>query len=73
MIVSSCCGAPDVSINNDASSADVGICSECYEHCEYKEEASLSYGPSPDGSKMCKSGSVASGGTKRFCTCDICF
>lgn len=31
------------------------------------------YGPSMRGSKNCKSGSVASGGDKTHCSCDICF
>ena len=30
-------------------------------------------GPSHDGSKNCKSGSIASGGTKAHCSCDTCF
>lgn len=29
--------------------------------------------PSHDGSRNCKSGSIASGGTKPHCTCDVCF
>lgn len=29
--------------------------------------------PSHDGSKRCESGSIASGGNKSHCTCDICF
>jgi hypothetical protein len=30
-------------------------------------------GPSHDGSKLCRSGSIASGGTRPHCSCDICF
>lgn len=29
--------------------------------------------PSHNGSKHCKSGSIASGGTKAHCSCDVCF
>lgn len=29
--------------------------------------------PSHNGSSMCKSGSIASGGKKAHCTCDVCF
>lgn len=29
--------------------------------------------PSHDGSKLCESGSIASGGNRVHCTCDICF
>jgi len=31
------------------------------------------YGPSHQGSVACESGSIASGGTKSHCTCDVCF
>jgi hypothetical protein len=31
------------------------------------------FGPSREGSPRCQSGSLASGGTKTFCTCDVCF
>ena len=30
-------------------------------------------GPSRAGSTRCESGSIASGGTREFCTCDACF
>ena len=29
--------------------------------------------PSHDGSKSCESGSIASGGTRSHCACDVCF
>ena len=29
--------------------------------------------PRHDGSKGCESGSIASGGTRSHCTCDVCF
>jgi hypothetical protein len=29
--------------------------------------------PGHDGSRYCKSGSIASGGTRAHCTCDTCF
>ena len=31
------------------------------------------FGPTHDGSRMCKSGSIASGGTKAHCNCERCF
>lgn len=31
------------------------------------------HGPWRDGSSACESGSIASGGTRTYCTCDICF
>ena len=37
MRVSDCCGAAPRG-NGDISFEDVGICSACYEHCEYAEE-----------------------------------
>lgn len=30
-------------------------------------------GPGHGGSKHCESGSIASGGTRAHCTCDVCF
>lgn len=30
-------------------------------------------GPSRNGSPRCRSGSIASGGTREYCTCDTCF
>lgn len=30
-------------------------------------------GPYKEGSKRCESGSIASGGTNTYCTCDVCF
>jgi hypothetical protein len=30
-------------------------------------------GPTREGSPRCSSGSLASGGTKTYCTCDVCF
>jgi hypothetical protein len=31
------------------------------------------FGPRRDGSSRCQSGSIASGGTKTYCTCNTCF
>jgi len=36
-LVSSCCGASPRG-NGDNDLSDIGICSECGEHCEYIEE-----------------------------------
>ena len=41
---------------------------ECCPSC-----ASNSFGPDHFGSQMCKSGSIASGGAKPHCSCDVCF
>ncbi len=30
-------------------------------------------GPSHDGSRLCESGSIKSGGSRAHCTCDWCF
>ena len=40
------------------------------EGCERKRQGMY---PSHNGSAMCKSGSIASGGNKAHCTCDVCF
>ena len=40
-------------------------CLICHEKTSFK--------PSHQGSPSCKSGSLASGGTQRHCTCDTCF
>jgi len=37
--------------------------------CDYPVKT----GPSHEGSRMCKSGSIASGGTRSHCSCDYCF
>lgn len=31
------------------------------------------FGPDREGSSMCQSGSIASGGTREYCSCDYCF
>lgn len=31
------------------------------------------FGPSKYGSRLCRSGSLASGGSHDYCTCDTCF
>lgn len=36
-LVSDCCSAPDKAIG-DISFEDIGLCSECREHCEYVPE-----------------------------------
>ena len=43
---------------------------EQYDNCP---TCRLGHGPDHDGSKSCKSGSIASGGTKEHCSCDTCF
>ena len=39
------------------------------EGCTYSSK----YGPGHEGSRMCKSGSIASGGTRSHCSCDYCY
>jgi hypothetical protein len=39
----------------------------------HDHDAEPPFGPSYWGSARCQSGSLASGGTKTFCTCDVCF
>lgn len=43
------------------------VCLTCERH------AREGVGPSHEGSARCQSGSIASGGTKAHCTCDVCF
>jgi hypothetical protein len=31
------------------------------------------FGPTRNGSSLCESGSIASGGHRTYCTCDVCF
>jgi hypothetical protein len=40
--------------------------------CETQHQQAA-FGPSREGSPNCQSGSLASGGTKTYCTCDTCF
>lgn len=41
------------------------------ELCDYCKKPGIK--PSHFGSPMCESGSIASGGTKSHCSCDVCF
>jgi hypothetical protein len=44
--------------------------------CDFCEEEVVRNGKSPvsrEGSRYCKCGSLASGGTRTYCTCDMCF
>ncbi len=45
---------------------------ECQE-CKLIREKYHGFGPSHEGSRSCKSGSLASGGRYAHCTCDTCF
>lgn len=38
-----------------------------------KPKAGRPFGPDKKGSPYCRSGSIASGGTREYCTCDTCF
>ena len=38
MKISNCCGSAPRNYNNDCDSMDLGLCSQCGEHCEYEEE-----------------------------------
>ncbi|MCK5609410.1 hypothetical protein KAR91_46485 [Candidatus Pacearchaeota archaeon] len=44
---------------------------EIYDNCPGCQREGMY--PSHNGSVMCESGSIASGGTKSHCTCDMCF
>jgi hypothetical protein len=46
----------------DAAAQDGNDCQACGE-----------FGPSHNGASHCKSGSIASGGTRAHCSCDACF
>ena len=51
--------------NQKVSDVEIpGLCRICLRH---------EWGPSHDGSKRCESGSIASGGNRSHCSCDICF
>lgn len=40
------------------------------EHCaDYRSRG----GPRHDGSRFCESGSIASGGKRAHCSCDVCY
>ena len=41
--------------------------------CREIREKHHGFGPSHDGSRNCQSGSLASGGQRAHCTCDVCF
>lgn len=43
--------------------------------CRYCGEISVTggFGPSHHGSRLCRCGSLASGGRRSHCTCDTCF
>lgn len=41
--------------------------------CKICENYKTGMKPIHKGSKNCKSGSIASGGKRAHCTCDICF
>ena len=47
------------------------LAKEKYDNCTTCQNKGLR--PSHNGSKACKSGSIASGGTKEHCSCDTCF
>ncbi len=53
----------------DCACASVAICVTC-EDIRTKHGG---FGPSHEGSKLCESGSIASGGTIAHCSCDTCF
>lgn len=41
--------------------------------CETIRSEYNGFGPSHEGSRLCQSGSLASGGNREHCTCDACF
>lgn len=56
--------------NNHAAAKHVYTPTDC-RSCV--ERATDSFAPSHDGSSRCESGSIASGGTRSHCSCDVCF
>lgn len=42
-------------------------------YCAEIREKHKGFGPSHNGSRSCRSGSIASGGNRSHCTCDTCF
>jgi len=51
---------------------------DCYDWDKQAEAGSRPkidrpFGPSKNGSRYCRSGSIASGGAREYCTCDSCF
>ena len=41
--------------------------------CKKIRDEHSGFGPSHNGSRFCESGSIASGGKRSHCTCDMCF
>ena len=61
---------PGCSPTNHVGSCVCDLPPTCKEDgCTYSAQG----GPSHNGSRMCKSGSIASGGTRAHCACDFCF
>lgn len=61
-------------MHRDADSNPVMVCQASKygkQECEGCKREGMY--PSHNGSSMCKSGSIASGGNKAHCTCDVCF
>jgi hypothetical protein len=46
---------------------------ERYPDCWMCQKYAGKFAPSHRGSSFCKCGSIASGGDKAHCTCDLCF
>ena len=47
-------------------------CDDCAkDNCSICQRSGMK--PSHNGSKNCESGSIASGGNKSHCSCDVCF
>lgn len=42
-------------------------------NCEVCKKYKGQFAPTHNGSQYCNCGSIASGGTKAHCTCDVCF
>lgn len=72
-----------VTKKGDLSHREALVCEECVKPYRDSEDgkkffdvgkvSSYSFGPSFKGSKNCESGSIASGGNRSYCSCDICF
>lgn len=72
-------GYQELAIEHHPNCADPSASGvDCYEWDRLTEagnrpQARRPFGPSKEGSPRCQSGSLASGGTVTYCTCDTCF
>ena len=74
------CGSDNTYMSSNGFDT-IMACKDCYAEeqkfvgiCKSYTKSSGGWGPSRDGSPLCRMGtSIASGGTKAYCTCAACF